>query len=133
MTTALRSCPRCEQGLWPQRDMHGGYWLCVKCGYNGYTDVPPERRIERPEVARAHYSAFTYAGTGKAFMGWRIRGRLLPAKKNEMYLRFDLNCPYTNCTRRQRAMTHRQYGTKKAYRCRNDHRINLNLENLTWQ
>ncbi len=136
MTTAaptlrLGACPRCTGPLALHRDQYGNYWSCLPCGFHSDDDVPPEVRIRRPEAMRAFQSVFDYAGSQKVFQGYRIRGRLLPAKPNETYMRFDLACPYANCSCRQLATLGR-YKILELYECKNKHRIHLNVEELTW-
>ncbi len=129
----LRACPRCLVGaLTLCDDIYGRFWDCLQCGYISHADIPPRVSIRRAEEMKAYYSFFDYAGSTKAFIGYRLRGRLLPPDQNEMSARFNLGCPYVNCSRRQLAEKAEQYGSKKVYQCSNRHRIYLRLDELTW-
>ena len=132
-TALRRACPRCREKLRVTHDIHGGYLYCLQCGYHSYTDVPPQPRIARPEAMAAHSSVFTYAGPDAAFKDRLIMGRLLPAKKTETVGRYDLACPYEGCARRQLSLKDTgPANSPKSYRCKNDHRIKLDLKAFTW-
>lgn len=139
MTTAsptlkLRSCPRCDGALKLCYDEFGGFWDCLSCGYNGHADVPPAPQIRRAEAMAAYQSVFDYVGLVAAFQGYRLRGRLLIAKRSETVPRFDLGCPYRGCSRRQLAAPKKdRRGGLWIYRCRNKHEIQIDLEELTWR
>lgn len=112
-------------------DVYGAFWRCAQCGYHNDADVPQPPRIRRSEAAKASYRAFKYTGTLKHFEGYRLRGHLIRPQHHQTVDRFDLACPYAGCQRRQLTKV-QQHGKEKYYQCAAKHRINLNLDELTW-
>ncbi len=138
-TTALRNCPRCDEKLRAQHDHQGAYWFCIQCGHHSYANVPPEPRMARSEAMKAYYDFFDYTGTEKAFLGYRLRGRLLPPVGKQSYTRFEIGCPYVNC---RHPMTERVYKDglrtrrrdgSRFYTCRNGHNIYVKVKGQTWR
>lgn len=128
-TLKLKACPRCTGALALIYDMYGGFWDCTSCGFHSEADVPTEPRVRIARAVREYRATFVYAGPEDAFQGHQIRGRLLPRESSITTERFDIVCPYQNCTRRQRKMGSHA-GT---YTCKNRHIIYLNLVDLTWR